>query len=97
MQTYRIRSEFREEYLEAIRRIAEAGSDLGCVFFEVYENDDCKNEFTEMMGFDSWNHYERLRRIPASAEVANLSSRLADWMEGGPDAMTVTHLTSVVD
>lgn len=96
MQRYRVRGQYRDEYIEAMKKVAKAGEDLGCVFFEVYEDDDEKNVFVEMMGFDSWSHYQRLRQIPPTREVEEITKKLEEWIEGGLEAIEVTYLTSVI-
>lgn len=97
MQTYRVRSQFREDFLAAIGVVAKSEMDLGCVFYQVFENDDRKNEFVELMGFDSWSHYERLRSIPPSSELAEILRKMDAWIEGGNEAIEVTHWTAVIE
>lgn len=93
-QTYRIKERFREEYLEAIAAIVRSGMDLGCVFFYVWENDDLKNEFTEVMGFDSWSHYARLSSIPPTRKVEEIAKKMEEWIEEG---ITTKYFQSIID
>jgi len=97
LETYRIRAKHREAYLAAVPKIVKNGMDLGCVWFEVYEDDDTPNLFTEMMAFDSWTHYQRLRSIPQSREIEAITRDLDTWIEGGLDAIETTYLKSVID
>lgn len=97
MQTYRVRDKYRDQYLELIRRVAEADVEIGCVFYQVYENDDRKNEFLELMGFDSWSHYERIRRAPPTGPLEDFCRRIDEWIEGGGDAIETTHWKCVVE
>lgn len=97
LQTYRIRDRYREEYLDTIRRVVEADLEIGCVSYQVLENADRKNEFTEVMTFDSWSHYERIRRSPASRPIEHFSDHMDDWIEGGADAVQTSYWTSVVE
>ncbi|MBM4397829.1 MAG: MFS transporter [Deltaproteobacteria bacterium] len=97
LESYRIRDEHRAAYLEAAPAIAKNGMDLGCVWFEIYEDDDHPNEFTEMMAFDSWTHYERLRQVPQTREMAALTREMDTWIDGGLAAIRSTHLKSAID
>ena len=92
MQTYRVKSEHRDAYLALIPELVKSGMDLGCVFFDVYEDDDVKNLFIEMMGFDSWTHYSRLRQVPPTRAMEAIHRDLDLWVEGGLDAILVNHL-----
>lgn len=92
MQTYRVDSRHRDEYVEALPDLVKAGMELGCVFFDIYEDDDEPGLFIEMMGFDSWTHYEQVRQIPPTRAMEALHRRLDGWIEGGLDAILVNHL-----
>ena len=92
MQVYRIRDQYRPQYLELLPTIVRSGMDLGCTFFDAYEDDDVPNMFIEMMGFDSWTHYERLRTIPPTRVMEQVSRSLEEWIEGGLDGVKILHL-----
>jgi quinol monooxygenase YgiN len=94
-QSYRIRPQFRDDYLKAVPAIVKAGTALGCVWFEVYERDDEPNAFTEMMAFDSWTHYERLRAIPPTTAMETVFRDLDRWIEGGLSAVRIRALKSI--
>ena len=96
MQEYLIDSRHRDEYLELMRIVIDAATELGCVFYELYENDDRSCHFVEMMGFDSWSHYERLRKKEPKREVVDAWNKILGWIEGGEDGIQVTHLTQVL-
>lgn len=95
MQEYLIDSRHREEYLELMKVIIQSATELGCVFYELYENDDKPCHFVEMMGFDSWSHYERLRRKEPRSEVTKAWGVILGFVEGGEEGVQVTHLTQV--
>lgn len=96
LQSYRVRSQYRAAFLEIAPRIVKAGMDLGCVRFEIFEDDDEPCLITEMMVFDSWTHYERLRAIPPTREMEAIFNDLDRFIEGGLDAMQVVRLHSIV-
>lgn len=97
MQIYRIKDQYKERYLEAIKKVVQAGVDIGAVFHEVYEDDDRPGQFIEMMGFDSWTHYKRLSLKPPTTEMASIFKEMDEWIEGGLDNIEVMYLKSVTE
>ena len=94
-QTYRIRSQFRDEYLAVVPQLEKGGMDLGCAWLEVYESDDEPNRFTEMQAFDSWTHWQRIRDIPPTREMEAVFRNLDQWIEGGLDGIQTDCLKSL--
>jgi quinol monooxygenase YgiN len=95
--TYRIKRQYRDEFLAAQPKIERAALDLGCLWYECYEDDDVRNRFCEMMAFDSWTHYERVRRIPPTNEITAIFKAMDEWVEGGDSGMLVEHWKSASD
>jgi|GEM_PF-3294861 len=95
MQTYTIEPRFRDEYLKAMKEVIEEAMDLGCTFFDLYEDDDKPGTFIEVMGFDSWSHYERLRKIEPSSRKREIMRKMETWIRGGLEAIQVRHLKGV--
>jgi len=94
--TYRIRSQCVEEFTATISEMAQLGEDLGASYFEVWQDDDEPLRYVEMMGFESWSHYQRLSQIPWSNRMQDLMKVLDRCIEGGLDAMETWNLKSVV-
>jgi len=95
MQIYTIEEKFKEEYLKAMKDVIEEAMSMGCTFFDLYEDDDKPGTFIEVMGFDSWSHYERLRKIEPSPYKREIMSKMGTWIRGGTDGIEVRHLRGV--
>jgi quinol monooxygenase YgiN len=95
MQIYTIEKKHRDEYLEAMKEVMKEAMDAGCTFFDLFEDDDRHGTFIEVMGFDSWSHYERLRKTEPSLRKQEIIRLLDTWIRGGLDAIEVRHLNAL--
>jgi len=84
---YRVDPNSRERLLGLLSAIREYALDLGVAQFEVWQDDADPWLVTEIHGYDSWSHFQRLsaKHLPSSME--NVYADLERLIEGGVAAI----------
>ncbi len=83
MVTYEIWERDHEVYIELMERVRENALEMGAVTYQLLVDDDQPTRFTEIMSFDTWNHYKRVQAKPLAPGMAEVYARIAELTIGG--------------
>ncbi|MSP91448.1 MAG: hypothetical protein EXR79_06545 [Myxococcales bacterium] len=88
---YRVAPTDRERLLPLLGQIRAYALDLGVATFDVWQDDGDAWQWTELHGYDSWSHAQRLAKKPMPAEMHEVYRSLERLVEGGAEGVeTVT-------
>jgi hypothetical protein len=92
MVTYEIWERDHEVYLELMERVRENALDMGAISYQLLVDDDQPTRFTEIMSFDTWNHYKRVQAKDLAPGMSEVYARIADITIGGEADTDVRYL-----
>ena len=92
MVTYEIWERDHEAYFALMERVRDNALETGAVSYQLLRDDDLTTRFTEVMTFDTWNHYKRVQAKPLSAGMAEVYAQIAGFTIGGESDTDVRYL-----
>lgn len=80
---YRVDPLRHQDLRELLSKVADYAEDLGLASFQVWLGDADKWLVTELHGYDSWSHFQRLASKDPPAEVRAVYTEMGRLIEGG--------------
>jgi hypothetical protein len=80
---YRVDPLRHDELRPLLGRVGEYAEDLGLASFQVWVGDADRWWVTELHGYDSWAHFQRLAQKDPPADVQAVYAQLGRLIEGG--------------
>ncbi len=80
---YRVDPVHHDAYLALLAGFRDYVDELGLASFEVFRDDDDPWQVTELHGYDSWSHYQRVDSRGTPAEIERLYEQMDRLVDGG--------------
>lgn len=85
---YRVDPIDHERYLPLLAEFRQYVTDLGLSGFEVWRSDEDPWQIVELHGYDSWSHFEHVRKKDTPKEIENLYEKMDGLVAGGIKSVT---------
>jgi hypothetical protein len=92
---YRVAPSDKERLLALLGQVRDYALDLGVAEFEVWQDDTDPWQWTELHGYDSWSHAQRLAKKPMVREMEEVYAALERLIEGGAKGVETVTWTAV--
>jgi len=90
---YRVDPVHHDAYLALLAVFRDYVGALGLASFEVFRDDDDPGLITELHGYDSWSHYQRVDARGTPPDVERLYEQMDRLVEGGLKTVQSSRMT----